>query len=181
MNIKLIPQFTAADIDKYAAEFLEKVFKITHNELQQVGLEFVRDARSKQPSVDYHSDAADIVSATKLAGASIDLVSAGGFNDQTGNLRSSIGFVIFYNGEIVSENFEESPRGTDKATGLTEGKSFAESEGIDHQSGWAIVTVAGMEYASWVEAKGYDVITGSTLGAQKKLEEAFARVLLEFD
>ena len=180
MKLRLEAAFTEADIQKEIETFMERVFKVTRNEMMQIGLEFVSEARSKVPDVDYSRDAKDIVAATKLAGGSINLAGAGGFNDQTGNLRSSIGFILLYDGEIVHEDFELSPRGTEKAEGLRVGREKAMEIAKENPEGWAIITVAGMEYASWVEAKGYDVITGSTLGAQAKLEKAAQNVLKAF-
>ena len=37
----------------------------------------------------------------------------------------------------------------------------------------ALTLEAGMDYASYVEAKGYDVISGAALRAEKKLKEMF--------
>lgn len=156
MKIKLIPDFTEADFQKEIDAFLQRVEKVTINELMQVGLEFVQDARLK----------------TKAQG---------GFDDQTGNLRSSIGFILMHDGNIVHRDFELSDGGTEKAEGLSTGIKAAEEIAGAYPKGWAIITVAGMEYASWVEAKGYDVITGSTLGAQAKLDKAFQNVLKAFE
>jgi hypothetical protein len=180
MKIKLEANFTQADIDKITADYMNRVFKVTKNEMMQIGLQFVRDARSKIPTKEYHLVAGDARTAARLVGGSINLSSADGFNDDTGNLRSSIGFILMYDGQIVHQDFQLSTRGTDKDTGLDLGIAYAEKLAKDFQSGWAIITVAGMEYASWVEALGYDVITGSTLGAQKKLEVAFRNVITAF-
>lgn len=180
MKIKIEPNFTTADLEKITQDYLRRVVRVTQNELMQVGLQFVRDARSKIPSEAYHAIAGDARTAASLTGGSINLSSADGFNDDTGNLRSSIGFIILYDGQIVHTDFEESPRGTDKATGKIDGTKYAEKLGEDYKSGWAIITVAGMEYAGWVEALGYDVITGSTLGAEAKLKQAFQNVINAF-
>src|SRR5690606_22352497 len=95
--------------------------------------------------------------------------------DQTGNLRSSIGCMIFYDGEEVHANFEG-----DSAEGKTAGLAFARRIGADFNDGWALVTVAGMEYASWVEALGYDVITGSTINGESKFQEAWDNITKAF-
>ena len=180
MKIKFEPDFTGVDIEKITKDYLKRVVKVTQNELMQIGLQFVKEARSKIPTEVYHSIAGDARMAASLTGGSINLTSADGFNDDTGNLRSSIGFIILYDGEIVHTDFQQSPQGTDKATGVTTGTDYAEKLGLDHLNGWAIITVAGMEYAGYIEALGYDVITGSTLGAQKKLEKAFQNVINAF-
>ena len=46
---------------------------------------------------------------------------SGSYKDQTGNLRSSVGYVIAKDGEVVKENFVESDKGTDKTTGKYKG------------------------------------------------------------
>lgn len=145
--MKITPQFNGKDIEKDMQAFAEAAFEVTLSEFKQVGLQFVEAARLKGP---------------------VD----GGFNDQTGNLRSSIGFIVMYNGQEVHADFEGSPNGSDKATGLAKGRQYANEVAQDYKEGWAIITVAGMEYASWVEAKGYDVITGSTLDGGVRMEEA---------
>ncbi|MBB2148809.1 hypothetical protein [Pedobacter gandavensis] len=180
MRVKLEAKFTAKDIEKLTQEYIQRVVKVTQNELIQVGLQFVRDARAKIPSEAYHSVAGDARTAASLAGGSVNLSSADGFNDDTGNLRSSIGFILMYDGEVVHQDFQLSPRGSDKNSGLNNGIAYANKLGKEYSSGWAIITVAGMEYASWVEALGYDVITGSTLGAEQKLEKAFRNVNAAF-
>jgi len=180
MRIKLVPNFTISDVEKITQEYFRRVFVVTQKSLEQVGLEFVRDARSKVPSKEYHLVAGDARTSARLVGGSINLSSAAGFNDDTGNLRSSIGFILLYNGQVVFKDFQLSPRGTDKDGGLRKGVAYAEKLGKDYSSGWAIITVAGMEYASWVEALGYDVITGSSLGIEKKLETAFKNVAMAF-
>ena len=155
MNFNLIPDFDDKEIQKEIDAFLNRVEKVTQNELMQVGLKFVERARLKTKS-------------------------QGGFDDQTGNLRSSIGFILLKDGQMVYENYEASRRGTDKATGVAAGREYAEKLGQDYKEGWVIITVAGMEYASWVQARGYDVIEGSTLTAEKELREAFKHVLEAF-
>jgi len=77
--------------------------------------------------------------------------SQGGFGDVTGNLRSSIGYFILKDGVIIKEDLE----GT--AEGILAAKSILGY--IPKGSGYQLVGVAGMEYASDVESKGYNVIT----------------------
>ena len=51
---------------------------------------------------------------------------SGSYKDQTGNLRSSIGYIIAKDGEVVTENFKEGDKGTDKTTGKYKGRRLAE-------------------------------------------------------
>ena len=71
-----------------------------------------------------------------------------------------------YEGNEVYANFE--PRKRE----LT-GNWTSQGKGICYRSKrMAIMTVAGIEYASWVEEVEYDVITGPTLGAKLKMDKA---------
>ena len=89
------------------------------------------------------------------------------YQDRTGNLRSSIGYIIVLNGRVVEQNFQVANRGTDKNTGKRQAISFAEELAGRYPSGLILIGVAGMEYAAYVEAKGYDVITGSAPTSQE--------------
>lgn len=95
--------------------------------------------------------------------------------DHTGNLRSSIGYVISHDGRVVSiSDFSHVAGG---AQGSSEGKSYAMSLASSHRIGWALVVVAGMNYASYVEAiKGKDVLAGGELFARKKFPEFMKRL-----
>lgn len=96
------------------------------------------------------------------------------YMDQTGNLRSSIGYVILHDGKIVSMNFKRASGSLDGETGRLQGMEFAAEVGREHPDGWVLIGVAGMDYAAAVEAKGYDVITGSTPTAEH-LKSFFGR------
>ena len=70
----------------------------------------------------------------------------GQYKDQTGNLRNSIGYFIFHNGQLVHEKNE-----------ITTNKSIVEE--FIKPSGFQLILIAGMNYASYVESKGYNVIS----------------------
>ncbi|MCC8154807.1 MAG: hypothetical protein LIP01_11780 [Tannerellaceae bacterium] len=91
------------------------------------------------------------------------------YMDQTGNLRSSIGYCVIYNGAIQKLSCQEASKGTDKSTGVREGETFLRDLAREQQKGFALIIVAGMNYAIYVEAKGFDVLTGSRLYAEKQL------------
>lgn len=152
MRFKLVPDFTEADMEKDIQKFLDRIFRILKSELNNLGLEMVSDARLRTKS-------------------------EGGFDDQTGNLRSSIFCSLSYNSEVLFEDFQPSSRGTDKDTGIEQAKSFAEQTRNENKDGWVLIIGAGMDYARYVEAKGYSVISGSTLGLDKKLEAVLKNVV----
>ena len=102
--------------------------------------------------------------------------SNGGYNDDTGQLRSSTGGIIYKDGKILHEDFKLAPYGTDKQPGLEEGRQKALAE-LRESQGWGITIVAGKDYASWVESRhGLSVITDASKEIEKTLDQAFNEI-----
>lgn len=78
--------------------------------------------------------------------------------DQTGNLRSSIGYVIAKNGRILKRNYKQLG---DANEGVTMGMNLADEAVAEHSNGIVLIVTAGMKYGLYVETMGYDVLTGS--------------------
>lgn len=99
------------------------------------------------------------------------------YKDQTGNLRSSIGYVVVQDGQIIkASDFAPSDKGTDKATGQRTGKEYAEELAKRYPSGLTLIVVAGMNYAAYVSAKGYDVLDSAELTADSLTEKLLKEV-----
>lgn len=79
---------------------------------------------------------------------------AGSYQDRTGNLRASKGYAIILNGRIVEDTFIGS------SEGVTKGKALAQDL-ARQQTEIALVVVAGMKYGSYVESRGYNVLTSA--------------------
>lgn len=94
----------------------------------------------------------------------------GSYRDITGNLRSSVGYVITSNGKVIKENFNGDSAGTSK------GKSLAKSIANEYQTGHALIVVAGMHYAVQVESRGRDVLTSAELLAEYELPQMMKRL-----
>lgn len=94
------------------------------------------------------------------------------YRDQTGNLRSSIGFIIALDGTIHEENWNGD------STGIAHGKDTANKVLLSSKTGIVLIGVAGMEYASAVESRGLDVITGGTLQAEIILKSIMKDVII---
>jgi hypothetical protein len=89
----------------------------------------------------------------------------GSYTDQTGNLRSSTGYVLVKNGRVVHASaFEAEKRGGD---GASKGRAFAEQKAREHTKGIALIVVAGMKYAAYVAASGRDVLDSAELRADQ--------------
>lgn len=147
----LVPRFSKADIKKVIEAKKRQFRQAVVNRLETVGLQFVKMAREKTAA-------------------------QGGFNDVTGNLRSSIGFAIVDHGNIVKDNYEASKRGQQKTEGIQEAKKKMQTLVLNFTEGYALVVVAGMGYAAAVESRGRDVITGSSLEAEDLLKRAIAEL-----
>ncbi len=86
----------------------------------------------------------------------------GTYNDITGNLRNSIGYVLVKNGDIICKNFEErvASKVIDAANGkgILQGQALAEELAKRFTKGYALIVVAGMHYAHYVESLNKDVL-----------------------
>lgn len=89
-----------------------------------------------------------------------------GYTDRTGNLRSSTGYIIVANGQIVKKAFSKKGTGEE---GVSVGVQYAESLASNHSKGYVLIMVAGMEYALAVESRGKDVLTTTEYKAEKLL------------
>lgn len=92
--------------------------------------------------------------------------------DHTGNLRNSIGYVI------LKEGKEALSGGFGAGQGGEQGKSFAQSlEANLATAQYALVIVAGMHYAVYVEARdNKDVLASVELHAKKRLPQMLKRL-----
>lgn len=90
----------------------------------------------------------------------------GKYADRTGNLRSSIGYVVLENGKPLKKGGFQKVLNT-----ATEAKSksdnLIESLSATYKTGLVLIVVAGMDYAVYVEAKGYNVLNSAEILAKK--------------
>lgn len=86
----------------------------------------------------------------------------GTYNDISGNLRNSIGYVLVRNGAVICKNFEAKVES--KVVSGANGKGILEGEALAMElvgrvgKGYALIVVAGMHYAYYVETLGKDVL-----------------------
>lgn len=82
----------------------------------------------------------------------------GNYTDQTGNLRGSVGCVVVANGRIVGGGGFSSDYGSKDGDGVGAGQDFARKIAGEYSKGYALVVVAGMNYAVYVEAMKNKVV-----------------------
>lgn len=111
----------------------------------------------------------------------------GTYNDITGNLRNSIGYVLVRNGDIICKNFEAKVESklyqttvgkgkkkktidpNDATSGLLAGQALAEELAKRFTKGYALIVVAGMHYAHYVESLNKDVLDSAERYAQQRV------------
>lgn len=144
MGIKA--NFNSGDIDKIHNEFLDRIMSVIDFALAKASDEILKFAKNTDT-----------------------------YTDRTNNLRSSIGYVVYKNGQRIGASFAKAGVGTegDGSIGIDKGENYATEIAGNYSDGYVIVLVAGMHYAAYVEAKGYDVISGAALQADNEIENAF--------
>lgn len=90
------------------------------------------------------------------------------YTDQTGNLTSSMGYVILIDGKVHSTKgfVGKGKEGSDAGEKVSQ-KLIKEAP----QNGFVLIVVAGMNYAHYVEAKGYNVLASAEELAAKEMQK----------
>ncbi|MCA4782347.1 hypothetical protein IF125_08720 [Empedobacter stercoris] len=124
------PNFSSKDLDKYHKKIEKQVFEKAIRGYLYLGEAFVTHAKNNVE-----------------------------FMDQTGNLRSSIGYVLFVNGQVYKEAYTLHKKGNE---GIKEGPETAKRIASTLRNNKIVlVLTAGMNYALYVESKGYNVLTAT--------------------
>lgn len=94
--------------------------------------------------------------------------------DHTGNLRSSIGYAVYnYGIKQIESAFQIVRNGNE---GSSEGKKMISQLGSEYSNAYALVVVAGMNYASYVEAlENKDVLASTELWAKSIVDSRLKR------
>lgn len=144
MAVSLVAKFSREQIARAMLQTKQRFEQVVLLNLQRIGEQFVKNARENA-----------------------------NFTDRTGNLRSSIGYVILKDGEQISDNFKAVKNGP---IGVSTAKQVIEQIKKDYKRGYVIIGIAGMDYAAAVESKGFDVITSSAKTAEVALKTAVQRL-----
>lgn len=91
------------------------------------------------------------------------------YKNQTGNLVSSIGYVISVDGQLRHASSFKAVKGGHQ--GAREGRAFAMSLIKEFPEGIALIVVAGKEYACHLHNRGYDVVDSAEIETEMLVEE----------
>lgn len=148
--MRVDPLFSQAEVEAKLREGVNRKIKAITRDLQYAGEEIVTEARAgaKTNGKDYKT--------------------------QTGNLRSSIGYALTYQGETIAIGGFTPIAGTESGEeGANKGREVAAQVAAEESDPDTLMltVVAGMDYASPLSAKGYDVLDTAELIAQDKTDE----------
>lgn len=89
------------------------------------------------------------------------------YTDRTGNLRSSVGYIVVANGKIALTSAFETVNGKvgKGDEGSRKGREMAQRLAKQYPNDFILIVVAGMEYAYYVAGRGYDVLDTAELEA----------------
>lgn len=166
------PNFTKQDLQKWIARCQERALQSLIDLLTDTGEFFIENAKM-----------------------------GGEYTDRTGNLRASIGYVVAHNGKAIrlsdfqpeqgkpfhtvefttkdgkNVRFKARVQQFDGSIGANRGRDFAGELASQYPQGLVLIMCAGMEYALFVEANGYDVITGAAMRAKMYLGKRLRTML----
>ena len=143
------PNFTKDDVSKRFDAFLNEIEKKQIARLQRLGEMCLVEARTNK-----------------------------GYMMQTGALLSSTGYEVFVDGVAIHSQFDAASGAESNAaeTGIKSGQNIAETIGKGTK-GIALVVVAGMNYAAYVEAKGYNVLSSAEHLAERELPRMLEKLI----
>lgn len=148
----IIPQTPLSEINRQLEAHVERIKRAVVRSLMRAGEEALNAARSTKS-----------------------------YKDQTGNLRSSIGYVVVVDGHIVKmSDFALSDRGTDRTTGQATGRDYIKKLVSKIQTGVALIMVAGMDYAVHVQRR-FDVLDSSELKAAEVAHQLLTSLNLDIE
>lgn len=104
----------------------------------------------------------------------------GDYNDITGNLRSSIGYIVLSSGTVKQYGAPEQKSGKkgDGSDGVAAGNALLKKLQAEYPYGVVLILVAGMEYAAFVEnVRGKRVLIDAELEAQRLIEKLLGKML----
>ena len=147
MGIKA--NFTKEDVKRRFDAFLDEVERKQITRLQRLGEKCLIEARTNK-----------------------------GYMMQTGALLSSTGYQVFVDGVAIHSQFDAASGAQSEAAakGVKTGQALAERIGKETK-GVALVVVAGMNYAAYVEAKGYNVLSSAEHLAERELPRMLEKLL----
>lgn len=149
-DIKFITPYN--DLDKFFEQAAKIIFERVSYNLNYLGLSCVRRIRDRSGEESWF--------------------------DQTGNLRSSVGYAIYSYGRKQIESAFSSVLGGSE--GSSKGKKMIDDLAAKYSDTYALVVIAAMEYAEYVEAlENKDVLASTEIYAKKEVGKYLQKAIRE--
>lgn len=104
-----------------------------------------------------------------------------GYQDRTANLKNSISFALYLDGEIVVSKIGAIPKAEEVVGGqdaVGEAlQNYAQQDGVVAPKGYSLIIVAGMNYGKYVEDKGYNVLHLTKYYLRSEMKKIFEEVI----
>ena len=104
-----------------------------------------------------------------------------GYQDRTANLKNSISFALYLDGEIVTSKIGAIPKAEEVVGGqdaVGEAlQNYAQKDGVVAPKGYSLIIVAGMNYGKYVEDKGYNVLHLTKYYLRSEMKKIFEEVI----
>lgn len=104
-----------------------------------------------------------------------------GYQDRTANLKNSISFALYLDGEIVTSKIGAIPKAEEVVGGqdaVGEAlQNYAQQDGVVAPKGYSLIIVAGMNYGKYVEDKGYNVLHLTKYYLRSEMKKIFEEVI----
>lgn len=115
------------------------------------------------------------------------------YKDHTANLKNSISFALYFDGEIVTSKIgddynstykdekgriQDNPYSKDEVMQFRENalSEYAKKDGVIAPRGYSLIIVAGMNYGKHVEDKGYNVLHLTKYYLKDEMKKIFEEV-----
>lgn len=104
-----------------------------------------------------------------------------GYQDRTANLKNSISYALFLDGELVTSAVGKLPKPDKSERGQANVEetlnTYASQNGVVAPQGFSLVIVAGMNYGKYVEDKGYNVLHLTKYYLRSEMRKVFESVI----
>lgn len=104
-----------------------------------------------------------------------------GYQDRTANLKNSISFALYLDGEIVVSKIGAIPKAEEVVGGqdaVGEAlQNYAQQDSVVAPKGYSLIIVAGMNYGKYVEDKGYNVLHLTKYYLRSEMKKIFEEVI----
>lgn len=100
------------------------------------------------------------------------------YQDQSGNLTSSVGFALVENGVVLHESTFE-PIMPTAQEGADAGRNYLHQVAAQYPHGISVIVVAGMNYAAYVEAKGLGGMRTGEIALRERIDEILEGLIAE--